>query len=383
MTPKIEDTTTFQLSQAEFQALLHQKLCDAVRFTLVNILEAEVEALLGAKPYQRTGQPRDYRNGSYRRGLGTSVGHIPDLEVPRTRQGFRTHLFERYQRRREEVDAAICEMFVSGASTAQVGVVLENLTGDKPSPSTVSRVFHTLEGEFKTWQERRLAAEYWYVFADGTYFDIIYDGQGQKMPILAVIGITLTGEREILAFSVGDRENQTAWELLLEELKQRGVQQVGLWITDGLKAMINAIELKFPTSRRQRCVKHKMENVLSYIPKTQRDQVEPELKAIFYQESRLQAEQEVAAFCLKYTSLYPTAVDCLNRDLDACLTFYDFPKTHWKTIRTTNILERMFGEVKKRSDKMHAAFRNENSCLLMFFAVTRSLNFRKISIPAK
>jgi len=383
MTPKVEDMTSVVLSQTEFQELLHQKLCDAVRFTLVNILEAEVEALLGAKPYQRTGQPRDYRNGSYQRGLGTSVGHIPDLVVPRTRQGFRTRLFERYQRRREEVDTAICEMFVSGASTTQVGVVLEHLTGDKPSPSTVSRVFHTLEGEFKTWKERDLAAEYLYVFADGTYFDIIYDGQGQKMPILAVVGINLSGEREVLAFSVGDRENQTAWELLLDDLKRRGVQRVGLWITDGLKAMINAIELKFSDSRRQRCVKHKMDNVLGYIPKNQRDQVEPELKAIFYQDSRLQAEQAVAAFCAKYMSIYPTAVDCLNRDLEACLTFYDFPKEHWKTIRTTNILERMFGEVKKRSDKMHAAFRNENSCLLMFYAVIRSLKFRKISMPAR
>lgn len=119
------------------------------------------------------------------------------------------------------------------------------------------------------------------------------------------------------------------------------------------------------------------------LPDKQRDQVEPELKAIFYQDNRQQADQVVAAFCEKYAQVYPSAVACLKRDLDACLTFYAFPKAHWKTIRTTNVIERLFNEVKRRSHKMAAAFRNEGSCLLMFFAVVRSLKFRRISMPTK
>ena len=126
-----------------------------------------------------------------------------------------------------------------------------------------------------------------------------------------------------------------------------------------------------------------MENVLSYVPNKHRDQVEPELKAIFYQANRTQADQAVAAFCAHYTQTYPSSVACLQCDLDACLTFYTFPQTHWKTIRTTNVIERLFNEVKYRSHKMAAAFRNEGSCLLMFFAVVRSLEFRRISMPAK
>ncbi len=383
MTPKTKSTSPKPLSQVEFQNLLHQKVRAAVRFTMITILEAEVEAFIGAAPYQRTKQRRDYRNGSYERGLGTSVGQIESLPVPRTRQGFQTQLFERYQRRQAELDEAICDMFVQGVSTVRVGEVLETLNGNKPSPSTVSRVFHGLEEEFESWKKRPLATEYAYAFADGTYFNVIYDGESHKMPILAVIGIKLDGQREVLAFSVGERENQIAWEQLLDDLKGRGVQSVGLWITDGLQAMLNAVEAKFSQSPRQRCVKHKMENVLSYIPKKQREQVRPELRAIFYQQSRQQADQEVAAFCEKYTQIYPTAVACLNRDLEACLSFYAFPEAHWKTIRTTNVIERLFGEVKKRSRKMAAAFRNENSCLLMFYAVVRSLKFRKISMPAK
>jgi transposase-like protein len=309
------------------------------------------------------------------------MGVIEDLPVPRTRGGFRTEVFERYHRRQAELDQAICEMFVAGASTSRVGEVVETLSGTQPSPSTVSRVFHGLEEEFENWKKRPLQAHYWYVFADGTYFTVIYDGQGEKMPILAVIGIDCAGKREVLGFTIGDCENQKAWEDLMDDLKNRGVQQIDLWITDGGKAMINAIENKFSTAKRQRCVKHKMENVLGYIPKKQQEQIYPELKAIFYQTNREKAKQTAASFIAKYERIYPTAVDCLRRDLEACLTFYEFPAEHWKFIRTSNVIERLYCEVKKRSHKMAAAFRNENSCLLLFYAVIRSLNFRRISMP--
>lgn len=383
MTPQQQNTQASVGSQTEFHELLREKLREAVRFTLIQVLEAEVAVHIGAASYERTTKRRDYRNGSYERNLVTGVGQINALPVPRTRNGFKTQVFEHYRRRQADLDEAICQMFVSGGSTVQVGQIVETLTQTKASPSTVSRVFHSLEDEFAGWKKRSLAAHYLYVFADGTYFSVIYDQEGHKMPILAAIGITPAGEREVLAFRVGERENQQAWEDLMDDLKARGVQQVDLWITDGNQATINAVELKFPDSARQRCVKHKMDNILSYIPKTQQAQVKPELRAIFYQDNREKAEQEVAAFIEKYEPLYPTAIECLNRDLAACLTFYDFPKAHWKTIRTSNVIERLFLEVKKRSHKMAAAFRNETSCLLMFYAVIRAIKFRRIPIPAK
>ena len=124
-----------------------------------------------------------------------------------------------------------------------------------------------------------------------------------------------------------------------------------------------------------------MENVLGYVPSKQREQIEPELKALFYQENREAADQVVAAFVKKYQKSYPTAIAYLQRDLDACLTFYAFPKEHWKTIRTNNIIERPFGEVKRRSHKMASAFRNEDSCVLLFNAVIRSLKFNRLTMP--
>jgi len=195
------------------------------------------------------------------------------------------------------------------------------------------------------------------------------------------VGIGESGEREVLAFGVGDRENEQAWKDLLEELKGRGVEEIGLWVSDGNQAMLNAITKKFPASARQRCIMHKMDNVLSYIPTKQQEQIKPELRALFYQKDRAAADQAVAAFIEKYRSVYPTAIACLQRDLEACLTFYAFPKEHWKTIRTNNVMERLFGEVKRRSHKMAAAFRNEESCLLLFYAVIRSLKFNKLTMP--
>jgi len=383
MAPRANHKLIEAEGQAIIQELLQERLRLAIQYTLVTVLEEEVEIFIQAALYQRTPERKGYRNGFYERDLVTTMGVIEDLPVPRTRNGFRTRLFERYQRRQAELDEAISDMFVGGVSTAQVGEIIEALTGSHPSPSTVSRVFHTLEGEFESWKTRKLKTRYLYAFADGTYFTVIYGSDGCKMPILAIVGIDEEGRREVLAFTVGERENQNAWEDLLEDLRSRGVETVDLWITDGNKAMLNAIEGKFPASERQRCLKHKIENVLAYVPKKHHEQVRPELKAIFYQENREKADQALAAFIEKYADIYPSAIECLKRDLEACLTFYCFPQQHWRYLRTTNIIERLFAEVKKRSHKMAAAFRNENSCMLMFYAVIRSLKLRRITVTTQ
>ena len=382
MTPKPHHKQIDQEGQATLRDLLQEKMKLAIQYTLIQALEEEVENYIQAAPHERTKNRRDHRNGTYRRGLGTSMGEIEDLAVPRTRKGFQSQLFDRYRRRQAELDESICQMFVQGVSTEKVGRIVESLSGSHPSPSTVSRVFHTLEEEFTSWKKRPLQAHYLYLIADGTYFSVIYDGAGSHMPILALIGIDQEGKREVLGFSTGDRENQQAWEALLTDLKDRGLETVDLWISDGGKAMINAIESKFLNAKRQRCVRHKMENVLGYIPNQQQEQGYPELRAIFYQDNLEKAQQTAAAFLLKYEPPYPTACDCLRRDLNECLTFYQFPQKHCRFIRTANAIERLFQEVKKRSHKMAAAFRNENSCLLLFYAVVRSLNLSNIAVPA-
>lgn len=384
MTPSPKDTQPVldgQAARATFRDFVQEQVRQAIRATFIDILEEEVSQFIGAGRYERTPTRLDRRAGHRTRSIGTSAGVIDDLPVPRTRGGFHTQLFERYRRRMPEVDDLMRDMFVGGVSQQQVGSMVEQLSGSGASPSTVSRVFHTLQAEFEQWQSRELPKHYLYMFADGTYFSVIYDGEGQKMPILALIGIRPDGQREVVAFTTGERENQGAWENLLSDIKARGVEQVDLWVTDGHQAMLNAIGLKFPSSQRQRCMRHKMENILSHVPEKRRDAVRVELRAIFYQPSRVQADQLAAAFKEKYWLDYPSAISCMERDWEACLTFYSFPEEHWANIRTSNIIERSFEEVKKRSKKMAAAFRNEGSCLLLFYAVVRTLRLRKIRMP--
>ena len=158
---------------------------------------------------------------------------------------------------------------------------------------------------------------------------------------------------------------------------------MNLFITDGGQARLNALDLKFGGTPRPRCLHHQMENLLSYVPETQRAAVEPELKAIYYQENREKADPVAAAFREKFRAIDPAAIKCMDRDWEACLTFSAFPTAHWKTIRTNTVIQRLFGEVKKRSHKMAAAFRHEGSGLLMFYAVIRSFKFRKIAADAK
>jgi len=167
--------------------------------------------------------------------------------------------------------------------------------------------------------------------------------------ILAIFPFLLCCLASLLFYSI------TECSLVLDDLKERGVKEIGLWVSDGNQSTLNAIASKVPSSARQRWVVHKMENVLRYVPNKQREQIEPELKALFYQKNREAADQAVAAFIEKYQKSYPTAMACLQRDLEACLTFYSFSKEHWKTIRTNNIIERLFGEVKRRSHKMASA----------------------------
>jgi len=186
----------------------------------------------------------------------------------------------------------------------------------------------------------------------------------------------------VLAFSVGDRENEQAWKDLLDDLQARGVKAIDLWGSSGKRALLGAISKKFPGSASPRCVVHKMDNVPSLVPTNQKELLQLELKALFYQKDRQAADQAVAVFIEKYEKVYPTAIACLQQDLEACLTFYAFPKEHWKTMRTTNVIERLEGSVKRRSHKMAAAFRTEGSCLLLFYAVIRSLHFNKLTMPA-
>lgn len=383
MPTKPESSTFVELSQEELHAYIDDRMRQVVRILFEHVLEEELTAVLQAEPYERNGLRLGQRNGSYTRDLVTRFGRIVDLRVPRERAGrFRTKLFDRYKRRVKEIDTAIRDMFINGISTRKVGAVTELLLETAPSASTVSRVFHTLEAECEAWRERPLDAHYLYIFLDGTNFTIGYDDEFDKHPLLAALGVKLNGERELLGYAPGNKESRAAWETFLEDLKRRGVERADLWITDGGQAVIGAVDAKFAGASRQRCVLHKVENILSYVSKSKQREIRRELDRVFYTaDSEEAARREAEAFRIKWEPVFPAAVACLQRDLDDCLRFYRFPKKHWRSIRTNNYLERLFGEVKKRTHSM-GAFRNEKSCILVFYAVIRSLRFQRFSVSA-
>jgi putative transposase len=379
--PQLDHTPETFLAQTTFVDLLMDRLRAAARATFEAVMEEELTHYLSALPYQRSQTRQGQRNGHYSRRLGTGFG-VVELDVPRSRDGtYQTQVFERYQRRQSQIDQAISAMFVHGVSTRDVSTIVAECLDQPLSASTVSRVFHELEAEYQAWKAAALEAHYRYLYLDGGYVKVRYGDRVERIALLFAVGVRLSGQKELLAFTVGDSESNDAWSAFLHDLKQRGLAQVDLIVTDGNAAVLAQIRHYYPQAQYQRCVIHKMANVLARVPKRWREEVEADLRRIFYQDDRPHAEAQMATFVQKWQKLFPEAVACLQRDGADCLTFYAFAKKHWRALRSTNIVERVINELKRRLHKMAAAFTNENSCLLIVFAVLRTLNLKSMSVP--
>jgi len=346
------------LSQTEFHTALRTQVRAAVRSLLETVMEEELAARLVAEAYERSPHRTGRRNGSYTRDLVTPAGVLSDLRVPRDREGnFHTQVFDRFVRYQNEVVDSIVAMFFGGVSASQVGRVTAPLLGVAPSPATVSRLAHGLEEECAAWRQRPLVPHYRVVYADGVYFPIRHDDQTDATPLLVVLGVDRAGHKEVLAVAVAGTESGPAWQGVVDDLKARGVEQIDLVVTDGDEGAIGVWERAFPAARRQRCLTHKLRNVLAKLPKRVKREVAAALKDIFAQPTREEARER----------------------LEACLTFYDFARAMWQHIRTTNALEGLFHTIRLRTDKL-GAFRNETSCVLMVYAVIQSVRFRRIPV---
>lgn len=178
---------------------------------------------------------------------------------------------------------------------------------------------------------------------------------------------------------IGAAESAVAWQSLLDDLKRRGVTTVDLFVSDGGEGLISALERSLPQSPRQRCWTHKLRNVLAKIPKRTKQEVAAALKGITTQDSRDKAREHVQAFIARYEAIYPEAVAGLQRDLEACFTFYDFPKTLWRHIKTTNAIEGLFHTLRQRANKI-GAFRNEASCILIVYASIQAIRFNRVTL---
>ena len=299
-------------------------------------------------------QRRDYRNGYYERDFVTVLGTLR-LRIARTRgQSFLPAGLAEFQRRAPEVSLLIREAFLRGISTRQVGRVVAIVTGKTVSAQTVSRLTRDLDEAVQQFHQAPLSDNWAYLFLDGVNLKVRRESGRKCVQMLVAYGVRQDGRRELLSFMRSQGESQGAWEGLLNDLYQRGLRDkhLQLIITDGCPGLAGAIQTIYPRVLHQRCWVHKMRNIREKGRKRDRDELKQMAQAIYLAANRKQARAAFRSFKLRWQPEYPTMVKQLEKDLPDLLAFFSFPKHLWKQLRTTNIIERCFVEVRRRTRPM-------------------------------
>lgn len=352
-------------------ASLEDRVRDAIKGVLEQVMEEEMTAQLQAQHRERTERRRGERNGHYGRGLTTQVGHIEQIRVPRAREvPFLTEVFEKYRRMSGSMEEAVLEMYLQGVSTRKVEAITGKLSGTKVSKDAVSRIAARFDEAFAEWRERQLDRErsYPYLYLDATYLKARWAGAVRDVALLVAVGVNDEGYREVLAVEAAAGERSETWRGLLQGLVERGLRGVKLVISDDHDAIKHAVKVEVPGATWQRCVVHFERNVLAHVPQAETQAVAADLKVVFQAARRETAESLAASFAERYGKAYPKAVAVLSRGLDEALTYTAFPSSHHRLIRTTNGLERVFREVKRRT-RVVGVFPNEQSAETLATAV--------------
>jgi len=322
-----------------------------VKAVLEEVLEEEMSEHLEAGYRELTPTRRGERNGHYQRNLLTPAGKIERLEVPRDREGeFVTEVFERYKRMTGDVEEAILEMYLSGISVRKIAGVTEALSRVKVGKDAVSRIAGRLEEEQREWREHSLEEKrYPYLYLDATYLKVRWGARVTSMALLVCVGVDEEGFREVLAVEVAGSEKGAAYASLLRGLIDRGLSGVRLVISDDHEGIKAAVSGELPGAEWQRCAVHFERNVLSHIPASEMSEVAEDLKAIFKVRRRKTARALTKEFVGLYAKRFPKAVSVFEAGIEEALTYLRYPGSHHARIRTTNMLERLFREVKRRT----------------------------------
>lgn len=335
---------------------------EGVKAVLEEVLEEEMTEHLEAGYRELTPTRRGERNGHYTRNLVTPAGRIERLEVPRDREGeFLTEVFERYKRMTGDVEEAVLEMYLSGISVRKIAGVTEALSRVKVGKDAVSRIVRRLEEQQRAWQERSLKEKaYPYLYLDATYLKVRWGASVTSMALLVCVGVDEEGFREVLAVEVAGSEKGAAYTSLLRGLVDRGLKGVRLVVSDDHEGIKAAVAGELPGVRWQRCVVHFERNVLSHVPASAMGEVAEDLKAIFKVRREKTAQALAEEFAELHTKRFPKAVSVFEAGIGDALTYLGYPGIHHARIRTTNMLERLFKELKRRT-KVVGVFPNETS----------------------
>ena len=364
------------LSVSQIKAVLGEQedfLKALVQTVVQEVLEAEMEEAVGASKGERAPGRLGYRSGYYSRKRTTRVGTL-ELHVPQDRQGrFSTEVFERYQRSEKALVSALSEMYVQGVSTRKIKAVTEELCGHSFSASVISQMNTKLDGELKKFAERKLEEEYPYLIVDARYEKVREDGVIQSRAVLVALGITWEGRRQILAVDLANRESRSSWREFLVGLKNRGLRGVELVISDDHEGLKKAIREALPESSWQRCYVHFLRNALDYLPRKADDDCLMELRWLYDRRSIEEVKTDLAAWLKKWEGRYPKLCAWVEENIEETFTFYRWPKAHHKHLKSTNMLERLNQEIKRRTHVVRI-FPNAASCLRLVRALAAEVH---------
>ena len=356
-----------------------------VKELMESTMKEELVIYSGRKRYERGKDRGFYRNGYYGRALVTQFGTIEEIKVPTLRNGsFRTKVFRRYKRHQDIVEDLIEDIFLAGVSTRRVGAAISKLLDTKISHGTVSNITRRLDKKVKEFHKASILDEYQYLFLDGITLKIRYNARYHNRKVLVAYGITVFGQRKLLAFMQSKGESADAWEGLVNDLYRRGLKgdNLKLITIDGSKGLRSALRLVYPRVTVQRCWVHKLRNVSKYLLKRYHDECIAGARRIYLAKDKGSAIEEFKSWKKMWSKRCPKAVSCLENDLEELLNFLECPGKHRIRVRTTNVIERSFKEVRRRT-RVFSCFSNKQSCERIIYAIFTHLNNQWKERPIK
>lgn len=364
-----------QDSDSFWEELKAEQLATARRI-IESALEQEMIAHLDAGRYERSGRRRGWRNGYYRRSILLELGLIEGLRVPRARKAWGgTALLERFRQRQATVNRLVREAFLAGVSTRRVGEVLAPVLGETISPATVSNICRALDREVGAFLSRRLEDKYVYLLLDGITLKVKTQAGVKKRLVLVAYGIDQAGKKELIAFRLATAESESQWQAFLDDLYRRGLAggTLRLVVSDGCRGLHKALDSVYPYVERQLCWVHKLRNLSQKVPARWRKECLLGAGAIYQAPTKREARRRFRLWAQAWGERVPRAVACLEGDLEPLLAFLDCPQDDWRKVRTTNLIERAFREVRRRTRPI-SCFNDQASCRRIVYGIFNYLN---------
>jgi putative transposase len=380
--------TTSDAQVVEFRRDIQELLRGRIREAIEVVLEEELTDALGSSRHERSEKRRGYRNGHEQRRVTTGTG-LQELRVPRgrlhredgTTKEHRSEVLPRYARRTKEVDEAILGAYLAGANSRRIRKALGPLLGQEHlSKSAVSRVVTRLKGHFQEWSHRDLSGErYVVLFLDGFHLKVRLARRVVSVPVLAALGVAPDGSKRLVSLCLAVSESSHSWGTLIEGLVSRGLAEPMLLVTDGHAGLKKAAE-SWPDVQVQRCTIHKLHNLQEHCPRHARRELKRDYDAIIYATDGMAARKQYESFVAKWSKLCPAVERSIKEAGEQLLTFYSFPKAMWKCLRTTNAVENLNREFRRRT-KTQGSFSNEDAALTLLYGLVAfgQIEMRRIS----